>query len=53
MYSYSYITTFTGQPIAWLISDREDHNVITVFLKSIKERSSETKVATLMTDDGK
>lgn len=42
-----------GQPVAWLISHKEDHLVIKIFLNAIKARSPDTTVKTIMTDDGK
>ena len=39
----------SGQPVAWCISDKENTDVIEVFL-SVKDRSPET-VINVMTDD--
>ena len=55
--TYLLVTTCTlfvilGQPVAWLISDREDNMVIKLFLAQIKVHSPDTVVTTLMTDDG-
>lgn len=47
-----YIYLFVGQPIGWCISDRETTEVIEIFLQCIRERSPDTKVAVVMTDDG-
>ena len=46
------IYTFTGQPVAWCLSDRESSDVIEAFLNSIKARSPLTTVNVMMTDDG-
>ena len=42
----------TGYPIAWCIADQENTTVIQIFFKSLKERSPNTNVHVLMSDDG-
>ena len=42
----------SGQPVAWCISDKENTDVIEVFLRSVKDRSPETVINVIMTDDG-
>lgn len=44
---------FVGQPVGWCISDRENTEVIHMFFASLKDRSPNTVVGVLMTDDGK
>ena len=44
---------YVGQVVAWCIADQETAEVITILLNSLKEKSPDTKVTTLMTDDGK
>ena len=34
----------SGQPVAWCISDKENTDVIEVFLRSVKDRSPETVI---------
>ena len=43
---------YTGQPVAWCLSDHESSNVIEVFLRSVQARSPQTNVNVMMTDDG-
>ena len=43
----------TGYPIAWCIADQENTTVVQLFFTSIKERSPNTDVHVLMSDDGK
>ena len=35
-------TTHKGQPVGWCITDREDQDVIKLFLERIKEQSPES-----------
>ena len=44
------ILPFSGQPVAWLISDRESTEVMEIFLAAFKQRSPKTQVKVLMTD---
>lgn len=41
-----------GNPVAWLISDREDTATLECFLQAVKIRSPTVAVTTAMTDDG-
>ena len=45
-------TLHAGQPVGWCISDRENTEVLQVFLQSLKDRAPGTVVNVLMTDDG-
>ena len=49
----SYMTLCTGQPIAWCITDREDQDVVHLFLQLVQQRSPGVEVKVIMTDDGK
>lgn len=40
-----------GYPVACCISNREDKTVKSLFLSSVKDRSPETKINIIMTDD--
>ena len=42
-----------GQPVGWCISDRETTEVIEMFFECLKNRSPNTSITSLMTDDGK
>lgn len=42
----------TGQPVAWMISDREDSSVVHKLLEGMKTRSPHVSVNAIMTDDG-
>ena len=46
------MSTFSGQPIAWCITNYETTQVVELFLNQIKSRSPTTTVTVLMTDDG-
>ena len=48
---YNNINTL-GQPVGWCITDREDYDVIKLFLEKIKLQSPESQVSVIMTDDG-
>ena len=48
----THVTLYTGCPVAWLISNREDEVTLAMFFKVIKERCPEAKVTTLMSDNG-
>ncbi len=50
-YQFS-LFAYTGQPVAWCISDQESTEVVEAFLKSIQQRSSDVLVSVVMTDDG-
>ena len=50
MYNYIY---FTGQPVAWALSDKEDTDTLEAVWTVIKKRCPHATVTTLMTDDGK
>lgn len=50
---YTCISYIIGQPVGWCISDRENTEVMQHFLQSLKDRSPNTVVSVLMTDDGK
>ena len=53
MFHHSDILFHTSdQPVAWCISDKENTDVIEVFLRSVKDRSPETVINVIMTDDG-
>ena len=41
-----------GQPVAWCLSDREDTQVMEVFLGAVHMQSPEAGVCVVMTDDG-
>ena len=43
---------YIGQVVAWCISDQETAEVITVLFNSLKQKSPDTQVTTIMTDDG-
>ena len=43
--------THKGQPVEWCVTDREDQDVIKLFLEKIKEQSPESHVSVIMTDD--
>ena len=45
--------TCIGQPVVWVISDKEDVDTLEVVWMSIKKRCPDAVVNTLMTDDGK
>ena len=47
------MTLCTGQPIAWCITDREDQDVVQLFLQLVQQRSPGVEVKVIMTDDGK
>ena len=49
----SFVCTYIGCPVAWLISNREDEATLTVFFKTVKLHCPEASIKTLMTDDGK
>lgn len=46
------VSCYSGQPVAWMISDREDHTVVQELLSKMKERSPDVRVNAIMTDDG-
>ena len=41
-----------GNPVAWLISDREDEATIKCFLQAVKSQSPTVLINVAMTDDG-
>lgn len=41
-----------GYPVVWCICSQETTEVVKLFFQSIKERSPDVQVHTLMTDDG-
>ena len=41
-----------GQPVGWCITDKEDYDVIKLFLDMIKSQSPDSQVSVIMTDDG-
>ena len=45
--------TCIGQPVVWVVSDKEDVDTLEVVWMSIKKRCPDAVVNTLMTDDGK
>ena len=51
-YIHQYNNIYTGQPVAWCLSDHESSDVIEAFISSIKARSPHTIVNVMMTDDG-
>ena len=51
-YSFNWCCTFSGYPVAWLISNKEDEETLTVFFTKVKERCPAAVVKTLMSDDG-
>ena len=57
VYSFLLITLLVpdeydkGYPIAFCISNREDEEIIQLFLNSVKAKSPQTKINILMTDD--
>ena len=44
--------SMTGNPVAWLISDRKDAATIECFLQAVKSQSPTVSVHVAMTDDG-
>ena len=52
-YEIIHIHLYIGQPVAWCISNHEDTSVMTIFLQSVQDRSPDTPIMVLMTDDGK
>lgn len=49
-----FITVYIiGNPVAWLLSDREDTATMECFLQAVKLKSPDIKINTAMTDDGK
>ncbi|XP_061184345.1 uncharacterized protein LOC133192343 [Saccostrea echinata] len=57
IYSFKLITLLVpdefrnGYPVAFCISNKEDEKAISIFLQSVKNRSPQTKVKIIMTDD--
>ena len=49
----SYLCTYIGCLVVWLISNREDEATLTVFFKAVKLHCPEASIKTLMTDDDK
>lgn len=53
---FNYVTYIVyehiGQPIAWCIADGASGEIVAAFLKSIHERSPDSRVHVIMTDDG-
>ena len=43
---------YSGQPVAWCLSDHESSDIIEVFIRSVQARSPQTNVNVMMTDDG-
>ena len=43
--------SMTGNPVAWLISDREDAATIECFLQAVKSQSPTVSIHAAMTDD--
>ena len=43
---------FSGCPVSWLISNRDDEATMTIFLKKIQLRCPDAVMNSLMTDDG-
>ena len=41
-----------AQPVGWCITDKEDQDVVKVFLGKIKRLSLDSTVSVIMTDDG-
>ena len=45
--------TCTGQPVGWCITDKEDRDVVEIFLEKMKMKSPDSEVSVIMTDDGR
>jgi len=45
--------TCAGQPVGWCITDKEDQDVVKIFLDKIKMKSPDSDVSVIMTDDGR
>ena len=43
---------YTGQPVAWCITNYETTDVLELFFSHVKQRSPESVVSVLMSDDG-
>ena len=53
---YSHSTNFltcVGQPVGWCITDKEDRDVVKIFLEKIKLKSPGSEVLVIITDDGR
>ena len=48
----SLLVYIIGQPVGWCITDKEDWDVVKIFLEKIKMKSSDSEVSVIMTDDG-
>lgn len=42
----------TGNPVTWLISDREDAAIMECFLQAVKSKSPNVAIHVAITDDG-
>lgn len=47
-----YCVLHAGNPVAWLISDREDAAIMECFLQAVKSQSPSVPINAAMTDDG-
>ena len=54
MYDYCacMLIWLAGNPVAWLISDREDAATMECFLQAVKSQSPTVLINAAMTDDG-
>ena len=43
---------YIGQPVGWCITDKEDRDVVKIFLEKMKMKSPDSEVSVIMTDDG-
>ena len=47
-----FVSMCIGQTVGWCIDDNESSDTIELFLGSMKQRSPETSVGVILTDDG-
>jgi len=46
------LLVYIGQPVGWCITDKEDRDVVKIFLEKMKMKSPDSEVSVIMTDDG-
>ena len=46
------IIIISGNPVAWLVTDKEDVTTMECFLQAVKSRSPTVPIHVAMTDDG-
>ena len=46
------LLVYIGQPVGWCITDKEDRDVVKIFLEKMKMKSPDLEVSVIMTDDG-